>query len=83
MDLKLLYFYSSNCGACKDYEETVDKLSKALNISLEKENIDVMKPSYKLNGVPTIILENNGVEIYRSVGNLPFQQLYKEMKEYI
>lgn len=80
--MKILFYYSDSCRLCKDYEETVDKLSKVLNISLEKENIDVIKPSYKLNGVPTIILENNGVEIYRSVGNLPFQQLYKEMKEY-
>ena len=83
MDLKLLYFYSSNCGACKDYEGVADKLSKAFKISLQKQNIDEIKPQYKLDGIPTIILENNGVEIWRSVGNLPFQQVYKDMKDFI
>ena len=83
MDLKLLYYYSDSCGACKDYDAVVDKLSKAFKITLQKQNIDVIKPQYKLDGIPTIILENNGVEIWRSVGNLPFQQVYKDMKDFI
>jgi len=81
--MKILFYYSDSCRLCKDYEETVEKLSKALNISLEKQNIDGIKPKYKLNGVPTVILENNDVEIYRSLGNVDFQHLYKEVKEYI
>ena len=81
--MKLIYYYSPNCRCCIDYLQVVDKLSKAFNLTLEKRNIDQMKPSHKLDGIPTIILENNSVEIYRSVGNLPFQQLYKEVKEYI
>lgn len=83
MDLKLLYFYSSNCGACKDYEGVADKLSKAFKISLQKQNIDEIKPQYKLDGIPTMILTNNGVEIWRSVGNLPFQQVYKDIKDFV
>lgn len=81
--MKILFYYSDSCRLCKDYEETVEKLSKALNISLEEQNIDGIKPKHKLNGVPTVILENNGVEIYRSLGNVDFQHLYKEVKEYI
>lgn len=82
-DLKLLYFYSPNCGACKDYETVVDKLSTAFKLTLQKQNIDEIKPQYKLDGIPTIILENNGVEIWRSVGNISFQQVYKDMKDFI
>ena len=83
MDLKLLYFYSSNCGACKDYEGVADKLSKAFKITLQKQNIDEIKPQYKLDGIPTIILENNDVEIWRSVGNISFQQVYKDIKDFV
>ena len=83
MDLKLLYYYSDSCGACKAYEGVADKLSKAFKLTLQKQNIDVIKPQYKLDGIPTIILENNGVEIWRSVGNLPFHQVYKDMKDFI
>lgn len=83
MDLKLYYFYSDSCGACKDYESVVDKLSKALRLSLQKQNIDDISPQYKLDGIPTIILTNNDVEIWRSVGNISFQQVYKDIKDYV
>ena len=81
--MNLIYYYSDNCGACKDYLDVADKLSKALDITLEKQNIDEIKPQYKLDGIPTIILENNGVEIWRSIGNVPFQQIYKDLKDYV
>lgn len=83
MDLKLLYYYSDSCGACKAYEATVDKLSTAFKLSLQKQNIDDIKPQYKLDGIPTMILTNNDVEIWRSVGNISFQQVYKDMKDFI
>lgn len=83
MDLKLLYFYSDSCASCRNYFDVVDKLSKAFKITLEKQNIDEIKPQYKLSGIPTLILENNDVEIWRSIGNIPFQQVYKDMKDYI
>lgn len=83
MNLKLIYIYSPSCGSCKRYEGVVDKLSTAFKIDCEKQNIDVIKPSYKIEGIPCIILENNGVELYRSLGNIEFQQVYKDMKDFI
>ena len=82
-NMNLLFFYSPSCGACKDYLDVVDRLSTAFKISCQKQNIDEMKPQYKLKGIPTLILENNGVEIYRSIGNIPFQQVYKDLKDYV
>lgn len=81
--MNLIYYYSDNCGSCRDYEETVDKLSTALDITLEKRNIDEIKPSHKLDGIPTLVLEKNNVEIWRSIGNVPFQQVYKDLKDYV
>lgn len=83
MDLKLTIFYNDSCGACKDYLAVADKLSTAFNITLEKRNIDVIKPQVKLDGIPTLILTNNGVEVWRSLGNQPFQQVYKDLKDYV
>lgn len=82
-NMSLLFFYNENCGACKDYLSVVDKLSKAFKITLEKQNIDVIKPQIKLDGIPTLILTNNGVEVWRSLGNQPFQQVYKDLKDYV
>lgn len=81
--MNLILYYNENCGACKDYLSVADKLSKAFNITLQKQNIDVTKPQYELQGIPTLILENNGVEIWRSIGNVPFQQIYKDLKDYV
>ena len=81
--MNLIYYYSPSCGSCKAYEDVVDKLSTAFKITLQKENIDVIKPQYELQGIPTLILENNGVEIWRSIGNVPFQQVYKDLKDYV
>lgn len=82
-NINLLFFYSENCGACRDYLSVADKLSKAFDLTLQKQNIDEIKPQYKLDGIPTLILENNGVEIWRSLGNQSFQQVYKDLKDYV
>lgn len=81
--MNLILYYSDNCGACRDYLSVADKLSKTFKITLQKQNIDVIKPQYELQGIPTLILENNGVEIWRSIGNVPFQQVYKDLKDYV
>lgn len=83
MDLKLAIYYNDSCAACKDYLGVADKLSKAFGLTLEKQNIDVIKPQIKLDGIPTLILTNNDVEIWRSLGNQPFQQVYKDLKDYV
>ena len=81
--MDLIFYYSPNCGSCNDYFDVVDKLSKAFNLTLQKQNIDEIKPQHKLQGIPTLILENNGVEIWRSIGNVPFQHVYKDLKDYV
>ena len=79
----IIFYYSPSCGSCKDYEATVDKLSTALKIEAEKQNIDETRPSYKIEGIPCVILERNGIDLYKSLGNVPFGQLYKNVKEYV
>ena len=81
--MNLILFYNDSCGACRDYLDVVDRLATAFKLTLQKQNIDVIKPQYKLEGIPTLILENNGVEIWRSIGNVPFQQIYKDLKDYV
>ena len=81
--MNLIIYYNENCAACSNYLPVADKLSKAFNLTLQKQNIDEIKPSHKLDGIPTLVLENNNVEIWRSIGNVPFQQIYKDLKDYV
>jgi thiol-disulfide isomerase/thioredoxin len=81
--MNLVYFFNDSCGCCKGYEDVVDKLSTELKLSCYKQNIDEVEASYRINGIPTLILEDNGVEIFRNVGNLPYQRLIELVREYV
>lgn len=82
--MKLYYFYSDSCGSCKGYSTTVDKLATELKITPQKQNIDEIKPLYKLDGIPTIILtDDDGNEIWRSVGNVAYNYVITEINQYI
>lgn len=82
--MDIIYYYSEHCGSCKNYEITVDNVAKAFNISVEKINTDIPKiQKYRLKGVPCLIIEKDGVEIYRSLGNIPEEQLHNDIKRLI
>jgi len=77
--MDIIYYYSDSCSSCKDYEKVVDKLSTELKIKAQKRNIkDGMQ--HQIKGVPTIILEDDGV-IYESVGNLPYDLLLEDIRK--
>lgn len=80
--MDLIYYYSDSCSSCKGYSTTVDRLATELKITVQKQNIDEIQPSYKLDGIPTIILtDDDNNEIWRSVGNLPYEYLITDVKK--
>ena len=83
MDMKLYYYYSDSCGSCKGYEDCVDRLSTELKTETYKQNIkDGMK--HNIRGVPAIVIEDDAGEvIYESVGNLPYDDVLKGIREVI
>ena len=81
--MNIIYYYNDNCSCCQDYYKFVDRLSTELKISCEKQNVGQIRPLYKLDGVPTVILEDNGKEVARSIGNLPYGLLKKEFEKYV
>lgn len=78
--MDLIYYYSDSCGSCKDYSSTVDKLATELKITPQKRNIKD-GTSHKLDGIPTIILEDDSGVVYKSVGNLPFEYLISDVRK--
>lgn len=78
--MDLIYYYSDSCGCCKDYSSTVDKLATELKITSQKRNIKD-GTAHKLDGVPTIILEDDSGVVYKSVGNLPFEYLISDVRK--
>ena len=80
--MDIVYYYNDTCGCCKGYEEVVEQLGKTLEFEVKKINLNKEKPSHQINGIPTVILEQNGVELYRSMGNVKLGQLYKDIKDF-
>jgi len=80
--MKVHYYYSNGCGCCKGYREVVERVCEAMSIPMTPIDIDATKVDVELRGVPTLILtDDEGIERYRSIGNLKEQYLLKAMEE--
>lgn len=71
MERKLIKFYADWCGPCKIYAPVVERVASAHDLELVTVNVDeeqeLMK-QYGVQGIPTLILEENGEEIARHTG---------------
>ena len=83
-NLKLYFYYSDSCSCCKNYKDTVDKITQELKIDASYIDIATGIPTHHLDGVPTIAInDSNGNTIYKHVGNLPYDSIIKKIKEAI
>lgn len=79
---KLIYYYSDNCTCCKDYKDVVDKISSELQIDTAYINIDKGITRHHLEGIPTLVIENdNATVLYKSVGNIQYDLIIKDIKD--
>lgn len=70
--LKVIDFYATWCKPCYTQGEIIDQLSAEMpEIEFVKIDVDTnekLVTQYKIMGVPTIIVEKNGKEIWREAG---------------
>lgn len=72
----LVYFYAPWCGPCKTMGPVVEQISGAMNVGVQKINVDTepeLAQKYGVRSIPTFILEDRdaGVELLRIVGAKP------------
>lgn len=83
-NFKLYFYYSDSCSCCKNYKETVDKITQELKMDASYIDIATGIPTHHLDGVPTIAInDSQGKTIYKHVGNLPYDSIIKDIKEAI
>ena len=74
---KILYFSAPWCGPCKVLGPTMQKLSSELpitKVNVDEDNTTSIK--YGIRNIPTLVLiDQNGKEINRIVGNISEQQI--------
>ena len=71
------YFSATWCGPCKSFKPVMNEIASE-GYSVQFIDIDQssnMATQYRVMSVPTVIIEENGIEVDRFVGSIPKQQV--------
>lgn len=72
--MKIIKFYSDTCGPCKVLDSNLKKAGIEY-VSIDANSDSSLVEKYKIRAVPTLIKEDNGVELSRHVGIMTEEQL--------
>ncbi len=80
MERKLLMFYSKTCGKCLAIRRRIRTLQEEGKFSIDYEFIDAgaekeLVQKYRIDGVPTVVLLEDGKESKRLSGSVYFEDL--------
>ena len=74
--MKIIKFYSDTCGPCRVLDTNLQRAGIAYEaVNANSDENDALIEKYKIRAVPTLIKEDNGVEIDRHVGIMTEEQL--------
>lgn len=74
--MKIIKFYSDTCGPCRVLDTNLQRAGIAYEaVNANNDENDALVEKYKIRAVPTLIKEDNGVEIDRHVGIMTEEQL--------
>ena len=71
------YFSATWCGPCRTFKPVMNEIANE-GYSVQFIDIDQssnMATQYSVMSVPTVIIEENGIEVDRFVGSIPKQQV--------
>ena len=71
------YFSATWCGPCKSFTPVMNEIANE-GYSVQFIDIDQspnMATQFSVMSVPTVIIEENGIEVDRFVGSIPKQQV--------
>lgn len=78
--MKLYYYYNKNCSCCKGYEQEVTKIADHFKFDTFWRDTDEATVSHTIQGVPTIVVEDNGKTIYKNCGNLSSDRIIEDLE---
>ena len=75
------YFSATWCGPCKTFKSVMNEIA---NDGYAVQYIDIDQSSaiaeqYIIRAVPTVVIEDNGIEVDRFVGALPKQMVLERL----
>jgi len=75
------YFSATWCGPCKSFKPVMNEIASE-GYSVQFIDIDQSPNTatqYSVMSVPTVIIEENGVEVDRFVGSIPKQMVLEKL----
>ena len=75
------YFSATWCGPCKSFKPVMNEIASE-GYSVQFIDIDQspnMATQFSVMSVPTVIIEENGIEVDRFVGSIPKQQVLERL----
>ena len=75
------YFSATWCGPCKAFKPVMNEI-KNEGYHVEFIDIDMLSDlanKYNVRSVPTVVIEEGGVEVDRFVGSIPKRQVLQKL----
>jgi len=75
------YFSATWCGPCKQFKPIMEEMAGD-GYSIEFIDVDQEQnkaEKYNVRSVPTVVIEDNGIEVDRFIGVLPKNQVIKRL----
>ena len=71
------YFSATWCGPCKAFKPVMTEIKNEGHYVefIDTDNMSDLASKYNLRSVPTVVIEEGGVEVARFVGVIPKQQV--------
>lgn len=82
---KLIKFGAEWCNPCKALAPILNEIKNLIEIveyDVDETPIEVLQ-QYKIRNIPVLVIEKDGVEIWRHVGTIFKEDLESKIKEYI
>ena len=75
------YFSATWCGPCKAFKPIMNEVASE-GYSIEFIDVDQEQnkaTKYGVRSVPTVVIEENGIEVDRFVGSIPKQMILEKL----
>ena len=75
------YFSATWCGPCKAFKPVINEIAGE-GYSIQFIDIDLQQDlaaKYNVRSVPTVVIEENGIEVDRFIGSIPKQMILEKL----
>mgnify|MGYP001114126927 FL=1 len=75
------YFSATWCGPCKSFKPVINEIAGE-GYSIQFIDIDQQQDlaaKYNVRSVPTVVIEESGIEVDRFIGSIPKQMILEKL----